>query len=89
MLETPPTPLTAGQLVVSTYAPDGDAVRFIPAQGAQLASLGNAGALRVAPDGSVQLRMQGIDAPDVHYAGRAQPLGVRARTWTRPSSIRR
>jgi endonuclease YncB( thermonuclease family) len=65
--------------VVSTYAPDGDSVRFVPADAAQLESLGNAGALRIAPDGSVQLRMQGIDAPEVHYAGHAQPLAVRAR----------
>ena len=33
MTATPPTPLIGGHLVVSTYAPDGDSVRFVPMTG--------------------------------------------------------
>jgi endonuclease YncB( thermonuclease family) len=44
-----------------------------------LQHLPHATRLRPSKDGSVQLRMDGIDAPETHYGGQAQPLGAPAR----------
>ena len=38
--------------------------------------------IRLGPrDGSVQLRLEGIDAPELHYGRAAQPDGGSARDW--------
>jgi len=70
-----------GRLVVVGKEPDGDSVRFLadtPDLYQQLAR-----AFRIKPstkDGSVQLRFEGVDAPELHYGNAAQPLGAEART---------
>jgi endonuclease YncB( thermonuclease family) len=69
-----------GRLVIVGKEPDGDSVRFVadtPALYRQLAR-----AYRITPstaDGSVQLRFEGVDAPELHYGSAAQPLGAVAR----------
>ena len=81
-----------GELVVVGKSPDGDSIRFIPRTPSLLRSL--AGGERVDPsaDGSVQLRLDGIDAPETHYNGLAQPLAEPARAellaWCGFSDVR-
>lgn len=59
--------------------PDGDSIRFIPHHPDVLRAMPHASRLRFAKDGSVQLRMDGIDAPETHFAGQSQPYGDVAR----------
>lgn len=69
-----------GQLVIERYEPDGDSARFIADQPEHYASLHRGYKVRPSPrDGSVQLRLEGIDAPETHYGDAAQPLGNEAR----------
>ena len=63
-----------GELVVVGKSPDGDSIRFIPRSPALLRSLAGGGRVDPSADGSVQLRLDGIDAPELHYNGLAQPL---------------
>jgi endonuclease YncB( thermonuclease family) len=70
----------AGRLVVVGYEPDGDSVRFIADDTALLDGLPFREQMRSSDDHSVQLRLSGIDAPELHYAGRIQHLGGHART---------
>jgi endonuclease YncB( thermonuclease family) len=70
----------AGNFIIKGKEPDGDSVRFVPDDPQRLTQLKNHS--RIVPskvDGSVQLRFEGIDAPELHYGGQAQPLGVEAR----------
>jgi endonuclease YncB( thermonuclease family) len=65
-----------GDLVVVGKSPDGDSVRFRPDSPELLEELRRG--FRVEPseeDGTVQLRLDGIDSPETGYQGRAQPLG--------------
>jgi endonuclease YncB( thermonuclease family) len=63
-------------------SPDGDSIRFIPDTPSLLAELYRADRVRVTrTDGSVQLRLEGIDSPETHYGTDAQPLGANARSW--------
>ncbi len=68
-----------GELVVVGKSPDGDSIRFIPRSPALLRSLAGGGRVDPSADGSVQLRLDGVDAPEVHYNGLAQPLAEPAR----------
>lgn len=68
-----------GMLTITGRQPDGDSLRFIPDNPSILWNMPHASRLRFAKDGSVQLRMDGIDAPETHFAGQAQPYGVQAR----------
>ena len=69
-----------GRFVVIGYSPDGDSVRFVPDQVATVRRLQHADRLEVSDkDGSVQLRLDAIDAPESHYQGQAQPLALPAR----------
>ena len=82
MSEAPgaPTLLTLrGRFVVLGKAPDGDSVRFVPDTPALLEELRRSYRVRRSGDGSVQLRLDGVDAPETHYAGEAQPLGEEGR----------
>ncbi|HJT04710.1 MAG TPA: hypothetical protein VJ757_13960, partial [Pseudonocardiaceae bacterium] len=57
-----------GELVIAGYEPDGDSVRFIADDSAHYAALKRADRLRPSPrDRSVQLRFDGVDAPELHY----------------------
>lgn len=68
-----------GTFVAQGYAPDGDSIRFAPDRLAALDELPGTLRLRVAKDTSVQLRLEGIDAPELHYLAYAQRLGAAAR----------
>lgn len=68
-----------GELVVIGKQPDGDSIRFVPDTPTLLARLDHAGRARRSSDGSLQLRVEGIDAPETHYNTLAQPLGDPAR----------
>jgi endonuclease YncB( thermonuclease family) len=73
-------------------SPDGDSIRFRPARPALVRTLVNGDRARVSSDGTVQLRLDGIDTPETHYNGLAQPLGVTARdellAWCGFSGVR-
>jgi endonuclease YncB( thermonuclease family) len=68
-----------GNLVVIGKQPDGDSIRFVPDTPDLLDSLRRSFRVRPSGDGSVQLRLEGIDAPETHYGALAQPLGTEAR----------
>lgn len=71
-----------GELTVIGKRPDGDSIRFIPDSPERLDDLQRADRKRVSKtDGSLQLRLEGIDTPETHYGPHAQPLGDRARDW--------
>jgi endonuclease YncB( thermonuclease family) len=69
-----------GDLVVVGKSPDGDSIRFRPKRPALVRGLVNGARARRSSDGTFQLRLDGIDAPETHYNGLAQPLGVPARS---------
>lgn len=69
-----------GRLVVVGYSPDGDSVRFVPDEIATVRGLEKGGRVRPSErDGSIQLRLDAIDAPETHYQDQAQPLADEAR----------
>jgi hypothetical protein len=71
-----------GKLVVVGKSPDGDSIRFVPDRPALLDDLYRGDRVRTSNvDGSVQLRLEGIDAPETHYGRDAQPRGDIARDW--------
>jgi endonuclease YncB( thermonuclease family) len=69
----------SGALALLHSAPDGDAIRFHPHRTRDLHALGDARSLALAADGGVQLRLEGIDAPELHYRSALQPRGHVAR----------
>jgi endonuclease YncB( thermonuclease family) len=69
-----------GKLTLAGRQPDGDSVHFVPDNPQTLLKLPHASRLRPAKDGGVQLRIDGIDAPETHFVGQSQPDGVAART---------
>ncbi len=71
--------LIRGAFVVIGKSPDGDSVRFVPDNADLLKELKNSYRIRVSRDGSVQLRFEAIDAPELHFGSSEQPLGVEAR----------
>jgi len=69
-----------GRLKIEGKQPDGDSVRFIADTRGNFQELERSE--RIWPtrsDGSVQLRFEGVDAPEVHYGHAAQPLGTEVR----------
>lgn len=69
-----------GTLVAASYQPDGDSIRFIAEDPALFVELHRGEhVLPSQRDGSVQLRLEGIDAPETHYGSARQPLGDEAR----------
>jgi endonuclease YncB( thermonuclease family) len=68
-----------GSLVVIGKQPDGDSIRFAPDSPDLLDDLRRGWRVRRSSDGTVQLRLEGIDAPETHYGELAQPLGAQAR----------
>jgi endonuclease YncB( thermonuclease family) len=69
-----------GEFVIIGKEPDGDSVRFIANNPKLYRALKRS--YRIKPstqDGSVQLRFEGIDAPELHYGSAVQPLGKEAR----------
>lgn len=76
-----------GEIVLEGCAPDGDSLRFLPRAPDALGALWRSSLIERSrrADGSVQIRLEGMDAPELHYEGAAQPRGARARdallTW--------
>jgi len=69
-----------GKFVVVGYEPDGDSVRFIADNPSAFDSIYRSHLIRFGKnDNSVQLRFDGIDAPELHYGAAKQPLGATAR----------
>ena len=68
-----------GEFVIIGKQPDGDSVRFKADNPGLFSKLKNAGRLKESKDGTVQLRFEGIDAPELHYGGTLQPLGRESR----------
>jgi endonuclease YncB( thermonuclease family) len=68
-----------GAFVIIGKSPDGDSVRFKPENQNLLFQLKNPSRIKVSADGSVQLRFEGIDAPELHYGSLEQPLGAKSR----------
>ncbi len=68
-----------GAFVIIGKSPDGDSVRFKPDNQKLLFTLKNPSRIKVSADGSVQLRFEGIDAPELHYGSLEQPLGAKSR----------
>jgi hypothetical protein len=73
----------AGNFVVIGKQPDGDSVRFLADDSDAYADLHRS--FRIKPskqDGSVQLRFESVDTPELHYGKFAQPMGDTARDAT-------
>jgi endonuclease YncB( thermonuclease family) len=75
-----------GDLVIVGKSPDGDSIRFHPDRPEALRVIDGAFRLFKAGgnelrnrDGTVQLRLEGIDTPETHFEALAQPLGDPAR----------
>ncbi|MFN8510202.1 MAG: hypothetical protein U0Z75_06530 [Deinococcaceae bacterium] len=71
--------LIKGSFVLLGKQPDGDSVRFLPDNPALILGLDNGSRAAFSPDGTVQLRFESIDAPELHYVGAGQPLGKYSR----------
>ena len=71
--------VVAGHAVLIGKQPDGDSVRFQAADPALLRQLEHGDRVAPSADGTVQLRFDGVDAPELHYQGHAQPQGNTAR----------
>ncbi len=69
----------AGAFVIEGKSPDGDSVRFKADAPALLRQLKKPGRIQVSKDGTVQLRFEGIDAPELHFGDLEQPLGADSR----------
>lgn len=79
MADAPSLLCLRGTLVVVGKAPDGDSIRLVPDSPALLEDLSRADRIRRSRvDGSVQLRLEGIDAPETGYGTGGQPLGPEA-----------
>lgn len=69
-----------GKFVIIGKEPDGDSIRFVADDLTLFNDLYRS--YRIKPsrtDGSVQLRLEAIDAPETHYGNFAQPMGDTAR----------
>ncbi|OKH23685.1 thermonuclease family protein [Chroogloeocystis siderophila] len=68
-----------GKFVIKGKEPDGDSVRFIADNPDLYEELHRSYRIELSRDRSVQLRFEGIDAPEVHYGRDAQILGDKTR----------
>lgn len=64
-----------GNFVIIGKEPDGDSIRFIAEDATLYQVLHRAYRIKLSRDGSVQLRLEAIDAPETHYGKATQPLG--------------
>ncbi|MCL1466707.1 thermonuclease family protein [Argonema galeatum] len=71
--------LIRGNFAIIGKQPDGDSIRFVADNPKLYESLHRAYRIKPSRDGSVQLRLEAIDAPETHYGKAAQPLGKEAR----------
>lgn len=70
-----------GSFVIIDKSPDGDSVRFRPDNAALFKQLKRSYRIEPSKDGTVQLRFEAIDSPELHYQGKEQPLGREARDF--------
>lgn len=70
-----------GSFVIIDKSPDGDSVRFRPDNPKLFKQLKRSYRIEPSKDGTVQLRFEAIDAPELHYQGKDQPLGREARDF--------
>jgi endonuclease YncB( thermonuclease family) len=75
----PTLPCLRGRLVVVGKSPDGDSIRFVPDAPARLRRLRRSWRLRTSSDGTVQLRLDAVDAPEVAFGPAPQPYAAEAR----------
>jgi endonuclease YncB( thermonuclease family) len=68
-----------GEFVIIGKQPDGDSVRFKADNSSLFSKLKFAQRLKQSKDDTVQLRFEGIDAPELHYGGTLQPMGRESR----------
>ncbi len=69
-----------GAFALLGKSPDGDSIRFIPDDPSLFEDLYRSHKMTFTKtDGSIQLRLEGIDTPETHYGKEAQPLGDAAR----------
>ena len=68
-----------GNFVIIGKEPDGDSVRFVADNPDLYKALRNAFRIKPSRDGSVQLRFEAVDAPELHYGSALQPLGAASR----------
>lgn len=77
-----PYVVATGKLVIEQYQPDGDSIRFIADAPEILTTIRRGDLLKPSNrDRSVQLRLEGIDAPETHFHKFEQPYGVHAREF--------
>jgi endonuclease YncB( thermonuclease family) len=80
-----------GAFVIEGKQPDGDSIRFRPDDLNLLQKLKRANRIEPSKDGTVQLRLEGIDAPELHYENVAQPFSKEPRdallTWFRFTDV--
>lgn len=70
-----------GNFVIIDKSPDGDSVRFRPDNPEFFKKLKRGYKIKPSKDGTVQLRLEAIDAPELHYLGQGQPLGRETRDF--------
>jgi endonuclease YncB( thermonuclease family) len=70
-----------GSFVIVDKSPDGDSVRFRPDNDTLWKQLKRSYRIDPSKDGTVQLRFEAIDAPELHYQGKGQPMGREARDF--------
>jgi endonuclease YncB( thermonuclease family) len=79
-MKSPFSQVIRGKFVILGKQPDGDSVRFIADNPELYQYLHRAERIQPSKeDGSVQLRFQAIDAPELHYGSAAQPFGEESR----------
>jgi endonuclease YncB( thermonuclease family) len=78
-MTTPLYRVLHGTFVVRGHSLDGGTLRFVPDRPHELDALPSTHRLRFATDGSVCVKLEGIDAPAIHYENLSQPFGEAAR----------
>ncbi|MBI2390498.1 MAG: hypothetical protein HYV09_12990 [Deltaproteobacteria bacterium] len=70
----------AGTFTTAGTSPDGDTIRFRPDHRRNLAALAGSDRLQWSKQRTVQVRLEGVDAPELHYEGARQRRSAAART---------
>jgi hypothetical protein len=69
-----------GEFVLIGKQPDGDSVRFVPDAPSLFEDLRDSFHIKPSrSDGSVQLRFEAVDAPELHYGAASQPMAAAPR----------
>jgi endonuclease YncB( thermonuclease family) len=68
-----------GNFVILGKKPDGDSVRFLADEPGLYENLQRSYRINPSRDRTVQIRLEGLDTPEVHYGKDAQPQGEEAR----------